>query len=132
MIWLVDTNVLIEAARSRPHPAVQRWLARTPAERLVLCPVALAEYLAGALRLPPPSRQAALAFLRGCRAGWAWVPLDTRTAICWGSLRAAHRARPRVNDLWLAATAKAHGLAVATRNVRDFQPYGVRLFNPFL
>lgn len=34
-------------------------------------------------------------------------------------------------DAMIAATARVHGLTVATRNERDFRPLGVAVFNPF-
>lgn len=34
-------------------------------------------------------------------------------------------------DAMIAATAKVHGLTVATRNVADFQALGFEVFNPF-
>jgi predicted nucleic acid-binding protein len=131
MIYLVDTNVLIEAARTRPHPRVQSWLERTAAPQLVLCPVAVGEFMAGAFRLPAPRRREAVAFLRGCLSGWSWLPLDRRAGVIWGQRRAVYRARPRVNDLWLGALALAHGLVMATRNGEDFRRHAVPTFNPF-
>ena len=62
------------------------------------------------------------------------VPLDAGTGICWAELLAGLRARRRsmpVKDSLIAATAIAHGMVVATRNLKDFEPAGVEIVNPF-
>lgn len=130
-MYLADTNLLIESGRSRPHPRVRAWLQHIPACRMFLCPVVLAEFLTGVLRLPPGERQPLVAFLRGVRRRWSWIPLDGRAAVAYAWLRAAQKAKPRVNDLWLAALARSRGLMIATRNTRDFAGWDVRLVDPW-
>ncbi|CAN5225599.1 hypothetical protein BH10PSE6_BH10PSE6_00850 [soil metagenome] len=43
-----------------------------------------------------------------------------------------HRSDTLADDARIAATAVVHGLIVVTRNIRDFQPFGVQTFNPFV
>ena len=57
------------------------------------------------------------------------LPVDRRIGELWGALRALHP-EPALDKL-IAATAISHGLTVVTRNVRDFEPTGVKTFNPF-
>lgn len=62
------------------------------------------------------------------------VPVDADTGLRWAELLAALRRRGRampVKDSLIAATALVHGLVVATRNRRDFEPTEVEIVNPF-
>ena|SRR5204863_1335027 len=62
------------------------------------------------------------------------APFDELEALAWGELTAAALGQGRVlyvRDSLIAATARAHGWAVATRNVRDFAGLGIKVFNPF-
>ena len=57
------------------------------------------------------------------------LPMDEEVAQLWGRLRAP---RPEhALDKQIAATALIHSLTVVTRNQRDFEATGVRVFNPF-
>ena len=57
------------------------------------------------------------------------LDVDLSTARRWGRLSATlgHESA----DLLIAATALEHGLTVVTRNVRDFEPTGVPVLDPF-
>lgn len=57
------------------------------------------------------------------------LPIDLAVAEEWGRLNAP--VRVSAVDGLLAATAKVHGLSLATRNVRDVVRAGVRVVNPF-
>lgn len=62
------------------------------------------------------------------------LPWHADTAIAWGDLRQLERQRRftvAIKDTMIAATAKHHGLTVATRNVEDFKRCGVLVVNPF-
>lgn len=62
------------------------------------------------------------------------LPLDLEAALETGRLMDRARAAgidPGFEDLAIAATGKLNGLVVLTRNVRDFQPLGVKFLNPF-
>ena len=130
---LVDTNVLSELPRPRPAASVLRWLAAQ--ETIALSVVTLEELTFGVARATPTAR---------ARLGrWLDALLDARPIVldvtptiarASGELRAAREARGRrvaQADMLIAATALAHGLTLATRNVKDFEGCGVRLFNPF-
>ena len=54
------------------------------------------------------------------------LPIDLRVSYTWGQLAsgAQHRGRPRpVNDMWIAAVSLAHGIPLATRNVKDYADF---------
>lgn len=57
------------------------------------------------------------------------VPVDRKIGEMWGQLRARHP-EPAVDKL-IAATALVYNLTVVTRNIRDFEAIGVKMFNPF-
>ena len=62
------------------------------------------------------------------------LPYDVEAALAFANLVAAARARgrePKLSDAQIAAVARVHGMAVATRNVRDFEPLGVMVINPW-
>ena len=84
------------------------------------------------LTRPDPVRKEILdRWLSGVRVAYAdrILPIDGTVAESWASMTAQ---RPRsVIDALLAATARVHGLAVVTRNVADFEEFGIDLINPY-
>lgn len=58
--------------------------------------------------------------------GFVRLPYDEDVAVGWGRIQGAavlrNRKRP-ANDTWVAAVCLAHGLPLATRNLRDFQDF---------
>lgn len=133
MRYLVDANVLSEAAKPEPDPRVVDWLAREERE-LVVDPLILGELRFGILLLPRGRRRNRLEhwFEEGAARlhclGW-----DASTGLRWAKLladlRVAGRAMP-IKDSLIAATALTHGLAIVTLNLRDFAVAGVQLINP--
>jgi predicted nucleic acid-binding protein len=136
MKWLLDTNVICEPGKRRPHAKVVQWLDSLPEQDCALSVITLGEIEKGIHALPPgPQRQnqaSALATLRHRFAGRI-LPVDDRVAAKWGELMGDAerngRPLPAVDNL-LAATAVVHGLTLATRDTGDIAP-GVRVFNPF-
>jgi predicted nucleic acid-binding protein len=132
--YLVDANVLSEATRPDPRPAVVAWLRRHE-RAIAVDPVILGEIRFGILLLPRGKRRARLErwFDEGVRRIHC-IPWEAETGMRWAELlarlRASGRAMP-VKDSLIAATALAHRLAVATRNVSDFEKAGCDVVNPF-
>src|SRR5687768_9544802 len=127
-MFLVDANVLSEATRSVPDPGVVEWLARHERE-IAVDPVILGEIRFGILLLPTGKRRDRLErwFQDGIERihCLAW---DAATGLRWAGLLAELRAGGRsmpIKDSLIAATALVHGLAVVTRNRRDFEKAGV-------
>lgn len=132
-MFLLDTNVVSELRRVRPHRAVLAWLEATPPAALFLSAVTLAEIQRGVelTRERDPSRAGEIEqWLDAVSATWAVLPLTG--AICRRWARLQHR-KPReaIEDLMIAATALEHELVVATRNVKDYRGLGVGWINPF-
>lgn len=137
MKWLLDTNVICEPGKRRPHSKVVGWLDSLDEHECALSVLTLGEIEKGIHMLPRgPARrnhEKALAALRHRFAGRI-LPVDEPVAAKWGELtgeaeRVGHPL-PAVDNL-LGATAVVHGLTLATRDTGDISP-GVRVFNPFV
>lgn len=134
MKFLVDANVLSEATKPTPNPAVLRWLSEHETE-LATSPIVLGELEYGILTLPAGKRRTRLAKWFADGTGFLRVlEFDASTARAWATLLAnlgrKGRAMP-IKDSLIAASAIEHGLTVATRNVADFRYSGTRIVNPF-
>lgn len=130
--------MLSEATRPRPETRVLQWLAAADEDRLFISVVSIAEIRRGVALLPHGRRRDRLAewLSRDLPDRFAGrvLAIDHEVAERWGDLMAASQASGATLepvDAFLAATALAYDLTLATRNVRDFQACGVRLFNPW-
>jgi len=134
MRFLVDANVLSEATRPDPNPAVVEWLRRHE-RAIAVDPIILGEIRFGILLLPRGRRRAKLErwFDEGVRRLHC-LPWEAETGLRWADLlarlRTTGRAMP-IKDSLVAATALVHGLAVVTRNASDFEKAGLDVVNPF-
>jgi predicted nucleic acid-binding protein len=136
--YLLDTNVISEWTKPRPHPRVVRWLAEAEEENLYLSVITLGELWHGVGRLPRGARRTQLADwvehdLTGRFEGRI-LGINQETARAWGQLLAESQQRGRLMhavDALLAATAVTASMTLATRNEKDFVAAGVRLLNPF-
>ena len=137
--YLLDTNVVSEAVRLRPSPALVVWLEGQPNEALFISALTLAEIRRGILEKDAGRRRRELeAWFAGPEepgtlfAGRV-LSFDKKAALVWARLMAEGTAagRPRsALDMMVAATAAAHGLIVATSNERHFRDIGVTWLNP--
>lgn len=138
MRFLLDTNVLAEAAKPGPDPRVGAWLRAQAPLDLAISVLTLGEIRKGAARLRARKRRARLerwvaSDLPGQFLGRV-LAIDEAVALEWGRLAAAGRRRGRevpVIDGLLLATAAVHGLTFVTRNERDCGDRGVPLYNPW-
>lgn len=131
--YLLDENVLREC-HPRGHPQVGRWLATIDDHRLFLSVMTLFEKRQGAerLRLSAPDKAAAiLAAIDAVEQDYRdrILPIDRKVAAEWSKLLGRKQKNQR--DRALAATARVHGLIVATRNIGDFAGCDVDVVNPF-
>lgn len=133
---LVDTNVWSELTRPSPDQRVQVWEAEN-APRLWLSTIVIGELLSGAHMLPDGKRKTG--FLAGYDDLIAAyrdriAPFDEAAAHHYGPILAflekAGR-NPTTADAQIAATARSRGMALATRNAKDFEGLGIKLINPW-
>ncbi len=134
MTILVDANVLSEATRPEPDPAVLAWLAQYERE-IVVDPVILGEIRFGILVLPSGKRRQRLErwFEEGVGRIHC-IAWESNTGLRWARLLADLRRRGRsmpIKDSLIAATALAHGFPLATRNRSDFEKAEIQIINPF-
>lgn len=132
-MYLVDTNVVSELRKPRPHGAVLAWLEGVADEELFLSAVTLGELQAGVeiTREQDPGKASEIeAWIDQLAQVWNVLPLDGRVLRLWGKLM-HRRSDDLLADALIAATALAHHLVVVTRNVRDFEPLGVDTLDPF-
>ncbi len=135
MNWLLDTDVLSQPAKRRGDARVVAWLERER-DRCYTSAVVVAQ-LAYWVRSKEGRQRAAL-------QAWLTRLMDSMhgrihgfnvsVAHVWAEqehlLEKAGRRMP-VEDSYIAATARRHGLTIATGNDRDFRGPGLKVFNPF-
>ncbi len=132
-MYLLDTNVVSELRRVRPHGAVLAWLKDIGDEDLHLSAVTIGEIQAGIEVTRERDREKASeieAWLDQVAGTYNVLSMDARTFRFWARLM--HRKPDHlIEDAMIAATAAVHNLTVVTRNVRDFERLGVPTLNPF-
>ncbi len=135
MMFLVDANVLSEPTKSAPNPKVVEWLTDHEGE-LVVDAVVLGELSVGILVYPAGRKRAALErWFESVVQTIECLPWDAGVSLRWArmvsQLKRKGQSLPLLDSM-IAATALHHGLTVVTRNTRDFQRAGVKVFDPFL
>jgi predicted nucleic acid-binding protein len=132
-MYLLDTNIVSELRKPRPHGAVLGWLRSVHDRDLRLSAVTLGEIQAGIelTREQDPAKAAEIeAWASDVAATWNVLPMDTAAFREWAKLM--HRCSESLTeDAMIAATARVNGLRIVTRNVRDFKEFDVEIFNPY-
>ena len=132
-MFLIDTDVLSALRRQERFPEIARWIANQRAADLYLSVVSIGEIERGIIRQQrsnPDFARTLASWLDSVIALYGARILGVNLAIVrrWGQLTATIGNDSA--DLLVAATALEHGLAVVTRNVRHFQPTGVKVIDP--
>jgi predicted nucleic acid-binding protein len=133
-MYLLDTDVVSQTAKRRPHSGVMVWLSSQQPESLFLSVITLAEVRFGIRhhrRRDPAHADALESWLRALMIRFSdrVLPVDATIALRWGDITS--HAKEHWADRYIAATAIERGLTVATRNTKDFAKLGVPLIDPF-
>lgn len=135
---LLDTNVVSEVMKSRPVEAVVAWLNEQQSEKLYVSAITIGEIAYGLRILPDGKRRAGLRerFERFVALAFEQRVLayDESAARIYGELMGDRKELGypmSVPDGQIAAIARLNHLAVATRNVQDFENCGIEIVNPF-
>jgi predicted nucleic acid-binding protein len=132
-MYLLDTNVVSELRKPKPHGGVLAWFGSLADTQIHLCAVTLGEIQAGieVTRERDEAKAAEIeAWLEMVAASYNVLAMDAAAFRAWAVVM--HRKSDAViEDAMIAAIAKVHGLTVVTRNVSDFRSFGVPLLNPF-
>jgi predicted nucleic acid-binding protein len=131
--YLLDTNVVSELRKPRPHGAVVAWMKTLRLEQIFLSAVTIGELQAGVELTRKNDAAKALeieTWLTMVEASFTALPMDSACFREWAKLMAG-KSQAMMEDAMIAATARVHGLHVATRNERDFRQFQVGAFNPF-
>lgn len=133
MAYLLDTNIISELRKPKPHGAVVAWIKQIPEPALFVAAITIGEIQAGVeitRGRDPVKAEEIETWLNQLVEAQQVIPADAAIFRRWARLM---HGRPdhHLEDALIAATALTHDLTVATRNVKDFQPFGVSLVNPF-
>lgn len=132
-MYLLDTSVISELRRTRPHGAVLAWIQAVPDDDLHISAASLGEIQAGIeiTRERDAVKAAEIeTWLEEVASTYNILPMDGPAFRAWGRLM--HRKPAQlIEDGMIGATALVNNLIVVTRNIRDFQVLGVRTLNPF-
>lgn len=133
--FLLDTNVISELVKPRPHPRVTQWVDTADETSLYLSVLTLGEIRKGITALPDPRRRAALEtwLHRDLRMRFEgrMLPIDLPVADRWGYLTGTAKSPLPVIDTLLAATALHYNLTLVTRDTQAIAATGVSLLNPW-
>ncbi len=132
-MFLLDTNVVSELRRAKPHGAVLAWIRSVDEADLNVSAVTLGELQAG-VELTREQDEGRARLLQDwvdlVAASYKVLPMDAAAFRMWATL--IHRQSDTLNeDAMIAAIARIHRLTVVTRNVSDFKTFGVAVLNPF-
>ena len=130
---MLDTNVVSELRKPKPHGAVLQWIQEIADADLHISAVTIGEIQAG-IELTREQDEAKAKeleqWLELVAGSFNVVPMDALVFRVWARLM--HKTSDTLyEDAMIAATAKVHDLTVVTRNVTDFKNFGVSVLNPF-
>lgn len=132
-MYLLDTNVVSELRKRKPHGAVVQWIQEAAETDLHISAVTIGEIQAGielTREQDEPKAAELEQWLELVAGSYNVIPMDAAAFRAWARLM--HRASDTLyEDAMIAATAQVHKLTVVTRNVADFKHFGVKVLNPF-
>jgi toxin FitB len=132
-VYLLDTNVVSELRRRKPHQGVVAWVQAAPEESLHVSAVTIGEIQAGieiTREQDGPKAKEIEDWLDEVARSYNVLTVDAAAFRRWAQL--THRQPDHhLEDALIAATALVRGMTVVTRNTDDFEPFDVPVINPF-
>jgi hypothetical protein len=131
--FLLDTNVISEVRKIRPHGGVIAWLETLGAEQIFISAVTMGELQTGVeltRKQDFGKAQELESWLLSVEMSFAVVPMDSACFREWSRIMAGKPEGLR-EEAMIAATARVKGFTVATRDEKDFRHLGVEIVNPF-
>jgi hypothetical protein len=132
-VYLLDTNVISELRKAKPHGAVLAWFRNVRPEDIAIPAVVIGEIQDGVeiTRKQDHMKAAEIeVWLDYIMANFSVLPMEGRMFREWARLMAG-KPDELSGDAMIAATARVLRLIIATRNVKDFKPFNVEVYNPF-
>jgi hypothetical protein len=131
--YLLDTNVVSELRKRKPHGGVTAWLQDLREDQIHICAVTIGELQRGIERVRKQDKAKAVeieTWLDQLEASHNVLPMDARCFREWARLMEG-KSGHLLEDAMIAAIARVHHLKVATRDTADFASLGVDFLNPF-
>lgn len=131
--YLLDTNIVSELRKPRPHGALLAWVNDQQEEQLFLSAVTLGELQARIerTRRQDPVKASEIELWADQLANsYQVLPMDAMCFREWGRI-IDRKPDELLEDAMIAATARVHRLIVTTRNESDFKRLDVQILNPF-
>ena len=131
--FLLDTNVVSELRKPKPHGGVLAWIAGLREDQVYISAVTVGELQRGIEQTRKQDTAKALeieSWLDQLEASYNVLPMDASCFREWARLMEG-KAEHLLEDAMIAAAARVHGLKVATRNESDFAALGAEFVNPF-
>jgi hypothetical protein len=133
LVYLLDTNVISELRKNRPHGAVTSWFAAVDETGLHIPAIVLGELQAGVEKTrlqDPPKALEIERWIDRIQRTFAVMEMDGAVFREWARMMAG-KPDDLAADAMIAATARVHHRIVVTRNTKDFAPFHVPVLNPF-
>lgn len=131
--YLLDTNIISEVRKPRPHGGVLAWIEGLREDQLYISAVTIGELQRGVERARSKDKAKALAiesWLDQLENTSKVIPMNGTCFREWARLMEG-KSDHLLEDAMIAATARVHALKVATRNEGDFDLFQVDVVNPF-
>ena len=133
-MYLLDTNVISELRRIKPHGAVAAWFGSIRKDLIRIPAAVIGEIQAGIETTRTQDKTKALEieqWLERVIAFYDVVPMDGEIFREWAKLMLGKSDHLLIDGM-VAATARVKSLIVVTRNTKDFSGFNVQLLNPFV